>query len=163
MSIHSQLCLQRILANVTPVAGLAGKVVTGGRLNLARAVDTDGNGLPDWWEQQFFGQLTGTDPNADPDHDGASNLAEFLAGTTPTNFDSALRLTALSAAGTNGVVLEWPGVAGRYYRLLGATNLLSGFNSLVRTNLAATPPLNTVTDAAPASAKPQFYRLELEP
>ena len=155
--------IQRILANVTPVAGLAGKVVTGGRLNLARAVDTDGNGLPDWWEQQFFGHLTGTDPNADPDHDGASNLAEFLAGTNPTNFDSALRLTALRAAGTNGVVLEWPSVAGRYYRLLRETNPLNGIYSLVRTNLAATPPLNTVTDAVPASASPQFYRLELEP
>jgi subtilisin family serine protease len=155
--------IQRILAHVTPVAGLAGKVVTGGRLNLARSVDTDGNGLPDWWEQQFFGHLTGTDPKADPDLDGASNLAEFLAGTNPTNYSSALRLTALRASGTNGVVLEWPGVADRYYRLLRATNLLNGFDSLVQTNLAATPPLNTVTDAAPASVKPQFYRLELEP
>jgi len=155
--------IERILANVTPVAGLAGQVVTGGRLNLARSVDTDGNGLPDWWEQQFFGQLTSTDPNADPDHDGASNLAEFLAGTDPTNFNSALRLTALPAAGTNGVVLEWRGVAGRYYRLLGATNLLNGFDSVIRTNLAATPPLNTVTDAVPASASARLYRLELEP
>jgi subtilisin family serine protease len=155
--------IQRILANVTHVAGLAGKVVTGGRLNLARSVDTDGNGLPDWWEQEFFGRLTGTDPNADPDHDRASNLAEFLAGTNPTNFNSALRLIALRAAGTNGVVLEWPGVSGRYYRLLRATNLLNGFNTLVRTNLPATPPLNIVTDAPPASASPQFYRLELEP
>jgi subtilisin family serine protease len=154
--------IQRILANVTPVAGLAGKVVTGGRLNLAGLVDTDGNGLPDWWEQQFFGHLTGTDPSADPDHDGASNLAEFLAGTNPTNFNSALRLTAVPAAGTNGVVLEWPGVAGRYYRLLRATNLLNGFNSFVGTNFAATPPLNTVTDAAPATAGLRFYRLELE-
>jgi hypothetical protein len=155
--------IQRLLAHVTPVAGLSGKVVTGGRLDLARSVDTDSNGLPDWWEQQFFGHLTGTDPNADPDHDGASDLAEFLAGTNPTNFNSALRLTAVPAAGTNGVVLEWPSVAGRYYRLLRATNLLNGFNSLVHTNLAATPPLNTVTDAAPASAAPRFYRLELEP
>ena len=155
--------IQRILAHVTPMAGLRGKVVTGGRLNLARSVDTDGNGLPDWWEQQFFGHLTGTDPNADPDLDGASNLAEYLAGTTPTNFNSALRLTALRAGGTNAVVLEWPGVEGRYYRLLRATNLLNGFDSLVQTNLAATPPLNTVTDAAPASAGPRFYRLELEP
>jgi hypothetical protein len=155
--------IQRILANVTPVAGLTGKVVTGGRLNLARSVDTDGNGLPDWWEQLFFGRWTGTDPNADPDHDGASNLAEFLAGTDPTNFNSALRLTALRAADTNGSVLEWPGVAGRYYRLLCATNLLNGFDSLVLTNLAATPPLNTATDAAPASAGPRYYRLELEP
>ncbi len=155
--------IQRLLANVTPTAGLGGKVATGGRLNLARSVDTDGNGLPDWWEQQFFGQLTGTDPNADPDHDGASNLAEFLAGTNPTNYSSALRLTARSAGGTNGVVLEWPGATDRYYRLLRATNLLNGFNSLVRTNLAATPPLNTVTDAVPASASPRLYRLELEP
>jgi hypothetical protein len=155
--------IQRILANVTPVANLVGKVVTGGRLNLARSVDTDGNGLPDWWEQQFFGHLTGTDPNADPDHDGASNLAEFLAGTDPTNINSALRLTALRAAGTNGVALEWPAVSGRYYRLLRATNLLTGFNSLVRTNIAATPPFNTVTDVAPASAGSRFYRLELEP
>jgi subtilisin family serine protease len=155
--------IQRILANVTPVAGLAGKVATGGRLNLARSVDTDSNGLPDWWEQQFFGHLTGTAPSADPDHDGASNLAEFLAGTNPTNYNSALRLTALRATGTNGVVLEWPGVAGRYYRLLRATNLLNGFGYLVRTNLAATPPLNTLTDAAPASVGPRFYRLELEP
>jgi subtilisin family serine protease len=155
--------IQRILANVTPIAGLAGKVATGGRLNLARSVDTDGNGLPDWWEQQFFGRLTGTDPNADPDLDGASNLAEFLAGTNPTNFNSALRLTALRAAGTNGVVLEWPSVAGRYYRLLRATNLLNGFDSVILTNLAATPPLNTATDAAPPSAGPRLYRLKLEP
>jgi subtilisin family serine protease len=155
--------IQRLLSNVTPAAGLAGKVATGGRLNLARSVDTDGNGLPDWWEQQFFGHLTGTNPNADPDHDGASNLAEFLAGTDPTNFSSALRLTALRAADTNGIVLEWPSVMGRYYRLLRATNLLNGFDSLVLTNLAATPPLNTATDAAPPSAGPRYYRLELEP
>jgi hypothetical protein len=142
---------------------LSGKVTTGGRLNLPRSVDTDANGLPDWWEQQFFGRLTGTDPNADPDHDGARNLAEYLAGTDPTSFNSALRLTALRAADTNGVVLEWPSVTGRYYRLLLSTNLLNGFDSLFRTNLVATPPLNTATDVAPATAGPRYYRLELEP
>jgi hypothetical protein len=52
---------------------------------------------------------------------------------------------------------------GRYYRLLRATNLFNGFDSLVLTNLAATPPLNTATDAAPPSAGPRYYRLELEP
>ena len=54
-------------------------------------------------------------------------------------------------------------MAGRYYRLLRTTNLLNGFDFLVRTNISATPPLNTVTDAPPASADQQFYRLELEP
>ncbi len=89
--------VQRILANVDPVASLAGKVSTGGRLNLQRIVDTDLNGLPDWWEQTYFGQLTGTPPNTDADHDGLSNLSEWLAGTNPTNAASTLRLTATVA------------------------------------------------------------------
>jgi subtilisin family serine protease len=155
--------IQRIRASVTPVPALAGMVATGGRLNLARSVDADGNGLPDWWEQQYFDHLTGTNPNTDPDLDGASNLAEFLAGTDPTNANSALRLSLPSAGGAGGAVLAWPAAAGRYYRLLCATNLLHGFDSLIATNLAATPPLNTLTDTVSASASPRFYRLELEP
>ena len=47
------------------------------------ATDSDGNGLPDAWETLHFGHL-GLDPNADPDHDGASNLMEYLAGTART-------------------------------------------------------------------------------
>jgi len=41
--------VQRILANVDYVTGLQGKVATGGRLNLLRIVDSNGDGLPDWW------------------------------------------------------------------------------------------------------------------
>ncbi len=155
--------IQRILANVTPVPALAGKVVTGGRLNLARIVDTDQNGLPDWWELQYFGHLMGTDPSADPDRDGASNLAEFLAGTVPTNFNSALRLSALPVPGTNRVTLHWPSAPGRYYRLLRGTNLANGFGTLVQTNLSATPPINSITNTLPAGASGTFYRLQLEP
>ncbi len=44
--------------------------------------DSDGNGLPDWWEWYYFGHL-GVDPNADPDGDGRSNLMEYLDGTDP--------------------------------------------------------------------------------
>lgn len=46
-------------------------------------VDTDGDGLPDWWEIRF-----GTDPNvpdadADPDGDGLTNAQEFALGRNP--------------------------------------------------------------------------------
>jgi len=44
----------------------------------------DSNGLPIAWEMQNFGH-TGVDPNADPDHDGMSNLQEYLAGTNPND------------------------------------------------------------------------------
>ena len=50
-------------------------------------LDTDGDGLPDRWEQQYFGSATGANPTADSDGDGRSNLQEFLDGTNPLNPD----------------------------------------------------------------------------
>jgi subtilisin family serine protease len=153
--------IQRILANVDMVPGLKGKVRTGGRLDLQRIVDTDGNGLPDWWEQEYFGHLTGTDPNADPDHDGMNNLAEWIAGTDPTNAASNLRLS-VESADANGVVLNWPSVAGKTYWLERATNLQAGFDSTVATNIAATAPTNTQSDTTILPGTARFYRVGVE-
>ena len=154
--------IQRVLTNADIVTGLQGKVRTSGRLNLLRIVDTDRNNLPDWWEQTYFSHLLGTNANADADHDGASNLAEWIAGTNPTNAASSLRLLAPSATTTNTIVLRWPSVAGKTYRLERATNLSAGFNAIVRSNITATPPTNTETDAAALSAKARYYRIRVE-
>ena len=54
--------------------------------------DTDGNGLPDWWEIANFG-LIGVDPNADADGDGLSNLLEYQLGTNPNSPNSAIPLS----------------------------------------------------------------------
>jgi len=50
--------------------------------------DTDGDGLPDAWEQAHFGNLA-AGPNDDPDSDGKNNSAEWQNGTDP-NFAEAL-------------------------------------------------------------------------
>ncbi len=50
-------------------------------------VDSDGSGMPDWWQLQWFGQ-TGVDPYGDDDHDGWSNLQEYQNGTNPKAFDT---------------------------------------------------------------------------
>ena len=154
---------QRVLGNVDAVAGLQGKVVTGGRLNLLRMVDTDRNGLPDWWEQSYFGDLLGAETNADTDYDGAVNLAEWIAGTNPTNAASCLRLLAPLMSATNGIVIRWPSVAGRRYRLERATNLLTGFNTVVRSNIQATPPTNSESDDSALGAHAGYYRIQVEP
>jgi hypothetical protein len=154
--------VQRVIGSTDLVPALSGKVQTGGRLNLQRIVDSDGNGLPDWWEQTFLGHLTGTDPSADDDHDGVSNLAEFLAGTNPADPASNLRLNLQASVGSPAPVITWPSVAGKTYRLERSTNLLTGFNSIVRTNILATPPLNTETDFAAGIGDTRFYRLILE-
>ncbi|MEI8242214.1 MAG: LamG-like jellyroll fold domain-containing protein [bacterium] len=54
--------------------------------------DSDGDGLPDWWEVWYDlspSEATGENgPWGDPDHDGLYNAAEYLAGTDPRNPDS---------------------------------------------------------------------------
>ena len=50
--------------------------------------DTDGDGLPDWWESAYFG-LVDAAPGADADGDGANNLSEYLGRTDPLTTQSA--------------------------------------------------------------------------
>jgi subtilisin family serine protease len=153
--------IQRVLANVDTVSGLTGLVITGGRLNLLHIVDTDRNGLPDWWEMMYFGHLLGTEASADADGDGASNYAEWVAGTNPTNPASCLRLLTPTVTATNSVIIEWPSVAGKSYRLERATNLVTGFDTIVRSNIAATPPTNLEADAV-LPTLPLYYRILVE-
>jgi hypothetical protein len=51
-------------------------------------VDTDGDGIPDEWEEEHFGCTTCSDPNDDPDGDGLTNLEEYRYDTDPNNIDT---------------------------------------------------------------------------
>lgn len=109
--------IQRIVSNVTPVSNLDGKVASGGRLNLARMVDTESDGLPDWWEQQYFGGLSKT-PDADSDRDDMTNLEEFNAGTNPASAASVFRISSVIwSAADGGFLMTWPSVPGRTYQV----------------------------------------------
>ena len=56
--------------------------------------DSDGDGLPDNWENSRFGNLTTANATTDFDGDGSSDLSEYLAGSSPTdpveNFRAAI-------------------------------------------------------------------------
>ncbi len=82
--------------------------------------DTDGDGLPDSWEDENFGNLTAT-ATADSDGDGTTNMMEYLAGTNPRSAASVFRPTSHVADGN--LVLTVPTVSGRSYRVWGTANL----------------------------------------
>ena len=50
--------------------------------------DTDDDGLPDWWETHWFGNVTNQASDGDFDADGLLNLQEYQLQTKPTNDDS---------------------------------------------------------------------------
>lgn len=57
---------------------------------LAEEDDSDGDGLPDSWEIEYFGDLS-HGPDEDFDGDGYTNLEEYEAGTDPTDINDKPR------------------------------------------------------------------------
>ncbi len=51
-------------------------------------VETDGDGMPDWWELKYFGSATAADPGGDEDSDGLTNLDEYGNVTDPVAADT---------------------------------------------------------------------------
>ncbi len=62
--------------------------------------DTDGDGLPDPWEEQYFSDLL-QEATDDPDGDGDDNLAEYTAGTDPSDYYNGTLPTLSIASGNN--------------------------------------------------------------
>jgi hypothetical protein len=88
--------------------------------------DTDGDGLPDSWEEENFGNLTAT-ATADSDGDGTTNLMEYLAGSDPRSGTSVFRPTSRVESGK--LILTVPTVSGRNYRVWGTANLQTAWTA----------------------------------
>lgn len=145
------------------------------------ATDSDGDGLPDAWELDVAGNLSlgaetnndgdgltalqeyvyGTDPFlSDSDGDGLPDHLELIAGTSPVNADSLLRLRGQPLA--NGQMqLAWNSAPDRTYSIWGSSNITSGLNELVAYQLEAAPPVNTFTDPAERNPDGYFYKLQV--
>ncbi|MDB6066028.1 MAG: hypothetical protein JWR26_2236 [Pedosphaera sp.] len=88
------------------------------------AHDTDGDGLPDWWESRYYGNSTNVLPQTTAAN-GFSNLYCYRLGLDPTNPRSTFRLQAAREPGTGNPQLTWNSVGGKTYSVEYANNLSS--------------------------------------
>lgn len=116
--------------------------------------DLNGDGVPDDWQSFNWGKpINWPNPALDSDGDGASNLAEFLAGTDPTNPDSVLKVVISTRE--QGPYVEWTTEPGSVYQLQISSDLKTWQN--VGTQRFA----SSTSDAIPASqpGQGQYYRV----
>lgn len=122
-----------------------------------------GDGLPDWWQAQYFGlNNPKAAPNKDADGTGQNNLFKYTAGLDPTNPASIFVLKIANVSPTQKNLLFNPLATGRTYTTQFTTNL-------VGTAYATLPGIGgpttngnqvTVTDLN-AVEKQKFYRISI--
>lgn len=129
-----------IITNVQPgVSGSFRVAVTNraGSVNSAPVqllviADRDTDGLPDFWETNYFGNPTNASAMADSDSDNMINRDEFIAGTNPLDPFSVLKLEPLSLGTGSGNVIQFTAASNRSYRVQFSPEL----DALAWTNLA---------------------------
>ncbi len=96
------------------------------RIDLTLGADTDGDGLPDAWEQSLIdiygGTLASIRPEDDSDGDGISNLDEYRAGTYAFDPADGFRLV-LAGVDEAASKLEFLTLRGRNYTIQASSNL----------------------------------------
>lgn len=87
--------------------------------------DTDGDGIPDGDEVQYGAWRQVSYPTlADSDGSGYTDYEEWIAGTNPLDPDSVFAVHDIYQDTNGCIVIEWPAVSGRIYRLF-YTDVLS--------------------------------------
>jgi subtilisin family serine protease len=131
-------------------------------VNLVRAgPDTDNDGMPDNWEKLHFSGLGVAGASSDFDVDGFADVAEYAAGTDPKDGNSFLHFSTPIEVKNETVVLRWPSVPGRRYRIEKSNGDPTEWQPIAKGLTARFDSLEH-TDLRIDNGKPVFYRLVVE-
>jgi len=136
-------------------------VPSSGTPNSVNPLDSDGDGMPDWWEDTHtLNRLSAADAILDADGDGVANRDEFRTRTNPRSGGSLLMIDDVSRSGATATV-SFRAQAGVTYEVLyrdafgtGAWQKLSDLPSAYYLRDVAVPDLQ-----APPGHR--FYRLRV--
>ncbi|MEI6083795.1 MAG: alpha-amylase family glycosyl hydrolase [Verrucomicrobiota bacterium] len=120
-------------------------------------LDSDGDGIPDWWLLAYFDHPTGQEADSslaggDPDGDGLTNLQEFQAGTNPLYNEFPAAPTNLTATNIfeNQIRLIWQD---------NATNATGFTIQRARTPTGPWTPIPAATDCSVEGGLEYFYQV----
>ena len=127
-------------------------------------LDSDGDGLPDYWE--IANRLDPNNPDGDngaygdKDGDGIPNILEFLADFNPADpNDGSLLQPIISPSGATWR-LQFPVIPNRRYQIETSANLTTWGNTGASFTVTTANPTYLWLDPAP-TAGPRFYRVRI--
>jgi hypothetical protein len=127
--------------------------------------DTDGDGLPDYWEVQ--NRIDANNPDGeegalgDKDRDGLSNALEFLADLNPGDPNDGPRMiTPMVSRNGTMAVLTFPVIPNRRYQVQSSSDLVTWTNAGASFTVPSANPAYQWSDPSPITGQ-RFYRIEL--
>jgi len=125
--------------------------------------DSDGDEIPDGWELKYASNPLVKNALVDVDNDRFNALAEYIAGTVPTNAASYFKVeTCCATTNGTGLTIGWQSVSGRQYTVYSASDL--GAHSWVATsfkNIIGTNGPLLYTGLAPNTNR-CFYKVDVQ-
>ncbi|MBN2704500.1 MAG: hypothetical protein JXR23_09845 [Pontiellaceae bacterium] len=122
--------------------------------------DEDGDSLPDDWERDHFGGTSSQRAEDDFDNDGIDNGSEWIAGTDPSDPNSAFTASvSTNPVSTDGFVVEWLSVEDRVYSVLWRGSLTNA-NDVLQDGIEY--PQNSYTDTVHTAESAGFYQIEVQ-
>jgi hypothetical protein len=135
---------------------------TAGRSSSSAIMDTDGDGIPDSWENQYGLRANDpTDAGQDPDGDKISNLGEFLSGTNPTNSMSVLRVGQILSFEDTNKLIRFTAYSNATYTVQyrNSLSVSSEWQKLADIPAATTNRLQDVPDTNAWKKSDRYYRV----